>query len=121
MYAVKTDGKWKTGKVDDGTFVGSANRVALSSDGLPLFGYGHNPSGQLRFAALISGSWVRQVLEEEYYFQSLTDQSIEMGDRPEWRNTSGNGRSQILSYPSSGCILMLNPILLTSGRLSSIR
>jgi len=67
-YALKTDGKWRSGKVDEGSFGSSANKVAIDPSGALNFGYIHHPTGQLRYSSNIAGPWTRQNIDENYGF-----------------------------------------------------
>lgn len=67
-YALKADGKWRSGKVDEGSFGSSANKVAIDPSGALNFGYMHHLTGQLRYSSNIAGPWTRQNIDENYGF-----------------------------------------------------
>jgi len=64
-YAWKQDNTWHFGKVDEGSYNHSINKLTIDPEGILNIGYYHYPAKQLRFATSIAATWTRQIIDDD--------------------------------------------------------
>ena len=82
-YAWKSNDKWYTSMVDEGTFMSASNKIVIDPDGKAHLSYFHKRASgfvfDLRYATNITGKWIRQDVAKDIGAEYNVD-NLDMGE-----------------------------------------